>query len=233
MRLKQLAKRSFRSLGVEVGKYKKRTTPLVTLDFDLLLDVGANKGQYALNARAAGFSKRIVSFEPLSAAHAILTTMAKSDDAWQIHERTAIGSRNGEAEINIAGNSYSSSLLPMLPAVTAAQPNTAYVGKEVTKVSTLDSVFEKYRVGQERVYLKIDAQGYEKHVLEGAEDCLSSIDGVEIELALVPQYGSQELYEYFFSYFKQAGFELWSISPGFSNQQTGRLMEFDAVFIRS
>jgi len=203
------------------------------MDFDLLLDVGANKGQYALNARASGYAKRIVSFEPQSAAHAVLTKMAKSDGAWTVHERAAVGSTIGEAEINIAANSYSSSLLPMLPTVSDAEPNAAYVGKEVTNVVTIDSIFNEYRVGQERVFLKIDTQGYEKNVLDGARNCLSSIGGLEIELTLVPQYDGQELYEYFLSNFKQAGFDLWSLSPGFTNHETGRLMEFDAIFIRT
>jgi hypothetical protein len=54
--------------------------------------------------------------EPLSSAYSRLKAISKKDQLWEIAPQTAIGNQEGEIIINIAGNSYSSSALPMLDA---------------------------------------------------------------------------------------------------------------------
>ena len=231
---KRLAKKSFRFFGFELTRYRTQgPSPLLHHKIGLLLDVGANIGQYALLSRGEGYAGKIISFEPLSMAHSVLKETAKSDSLWVIHERCAIGATNGEIEINIAGNSYSSSILPMLPAHSDAAPQSVYVGKDSAKIITLDSIFYDYRTARERVFLKIDTQGFERAVLEGAENCLRDIQAIQLELSLVALYEGQELYDYFFSYLKNAGFEIWSFVPGFTDSRTGQSLQFDAVFVRS
>ena len=87
------------------------------------LDVGANTGQFAQDLRASGYRGHIVSFEPLSDAHAALLVTASWDPLWDVADRCAVGAGDRWAEINIAGNSYSSSLLPMLDLHREAAPN--------------------------------------------------------------------------------------------------------------
>src|SRR5688572_23878121 len=82
--------------------------------------------------------------------------------------RAAVGAAPGQTEINIAGNSASSSLLPMLKSHSDAAPQSAIVGRTPTDVIPLDSVFDLYYREGRRVFLKIDTQGYERPVLEGA-----------------------------------------------------------------
>src|SRR5690242_3914152 len=174
--LKDFVKNSFRYFGFELKRYKQPVpNALLQQKIDLLFDVGANIGQYALWSRAEGYSGKIISFEPLSAAHAILRKTAEPDHLWVIHERCAMGAEEGEVEINIAGNSYSSSILPMLRAHSDAAPLSSYVGKDVARIITLDSIFYNYRAAKERVFLKIDTQGFEKSVLQGARNCLPDI----------------------------------------------------------
>jgi FkbM family methyltransferase len=232
--LKDLIKNSFRYFGFELKRYKqaREPNPLLQHKIDLLFDVGANVGQYALWARTEGYSGKIISFEPLSAAHAILRETAKPDGLWVIHERCAIGGEEGEVEINVAANSYSSSILPMLKAHSDAAPQSVYVGKDVAQIITLDSIFYNYRTAKERVFLKIDTQGFEKSVLEGARVCLCEIQAIQLELSLVTLYEGQELYDYFISYLKEAGFEIWSLIPVFADARTGQLLQFDAIFVR-
>ena len=232
---KKLIKQSFRFFGFELTHYRTRDkgpSPLLYHKIDLLFDVGANIGQYALSSRAEGYEGRIISFEPLSTAHCVLKETAESDNLWIIHERCAVGAENGKIEINVAGNSYSSSILPMLQAHSNAAPQSVYVGKDSAKIITLDSVFYDYRRAKERVFLKIDTQGFERAVLEGAKNCLRDIQAVQLELSLVALYQGQELYDYFFSYLKNTGFEIWSFVPGFTDPRTGRSLQFDAVFVR-
>ena len=135
---------------------------------DLVFDVGANTGQFAREIRDSGFKGRIVSFEPLSAAHQELTVAAASDQLWAVHERCALGDQEGSVTLNIAGNSVSSSVLEMAAVHAAAAPGSAYVGQEETTLVKLDSVAHKYIGGSQRPFLKIDTQGFEWQVLTGA-----------------------------------------------------------------
>jgi FkbM family methyltransferase len=235
--IKKLIKISFKLVGLNISKSQpkpkpKPPSPLVYHQIDLLLDVGANVGQYSLVTREEGFQNKIVSFEPLSEAYKTLKENSKNDGNWIIHERCAVGSAIGETEINISKNSYSSSLLPMLVAHSNAAPDSIYVGKEVAKIITLDSIFNAYYKNNERVFLKIDTQGYETQVLDGAKDCLKYIKGVQLELSIVPLYESQNLYDYFFEFFKDNGFILWSLIPGFTDTKTSQMLQFDAIFVR-
>lgn len=67
------------------------------LRVDLVLDVGANAGQYSQSLREHGDKGRIVSFDPLSITHAILANAAVGDARWEIAPRTAVGSECGTA----------------------------------------------------------------------------------------------------------------------------------------
>jgi len=250
--LKQIIKRSFNHLGINVTRYHKpvalvpggpvvvqhyrhvpiKPSPQVTMNIDVLFDVGANQGQYAADVRVEGYKKKIVSFEPLPDAYALLAEKAKKDPDWIVHPRCAVGSAPGETMINIAGNSYSSSLLPMTSAHSDSAPDSVYVGQAKTEVITLDSVFDTYVKPGERVFLKIDTQGFEKFVLEGARESLKRIAGVQLELSIVELYSGQMLYEYFFDFLKAQGFYLWSLEPGFYNPESGQLLQFDGVFAR-
>jgi FkbM family methyltransferase len=234
--VKRAIKRALLRRGIRLSRIYQPDppSPLVALEIDLLFDVGANIGQYARQARELGYRNKIVSFEPLSEAHGRLlqNVAAAGDTEWMAHERCALGAAPGSANMNVAQNSISSSLLPMLPAHSNAAPESVYIGQDLTAVITLDSVFDKYAAGSEQIYLKIDTQGYEKQVLEGARASLPRIRAVELELSLVPLYESQALYPDFFTFFEEAGFTLWSLSPGFVDPRTGRLLQFDAVFVR-
>src|SRR5690242_4817270 len=68
---------------------------------DFVFDVGANRGQFAQQIRAAGFSGRIVSFEPLSDAHEKLRQAATRDVLWSVHDRCALGDSDGSTVIHI------------------------------------------------------------------------------------------------------------------------------------
>ena len=226
-------KNAFESVGLKVSKIANQPpSPLIHHQIDLLFDVGANIGQHALMARAEGYQGRIVSFEPLPDAYEALLRKSQGDPLWTVHKRCAVGSRLGEAEMNIAQNSFSSSLLPMLEAHASASPASVYVGKTKTEIITLDSVFESYRTNDEKTLLKIDAQGFESEVLNGVTKNLRNLFGVEVELSVVPLYEGQDLYDHFFKFFEERGFSLWTLKPSFSDPSTGQLLQFEAVFIR-
>lgn len=231
--VKETTKKLIRKLGLEVKKYKAPPgNPLVHWKTDLLLDVGANVGQYARKSRIEGYSGKIVSFEPLPDAYEKLKHASAADPLWTIYKRCAIGSKEGQTEINISKNSYSSSLLPMGQTHLEAAPESEYIGTAKTQVMTLDSMADEVLKQSSRPYLKIDTQGYEAEVLAGANNLINKLLAIQLELSIVPLYEGQKLYGHFFDLLSGKGFELWSIMPGFTNQDTGQTLQFDGIFVR-
>src|SRR5580692_7057782 len=76
-----------------------------------VLDVGANIGQYGRMLRGIGYAGPIISFEPLGSAHKKLSAAAGAERSWIVAPRAALGSAKGSIEINVSGNSVSSSVL--------------------------------------------------------------------------------------------------------------------------
>ena len=127
-RIRDFVRTQLRKHGFDVVRYRLNKL-LDHYQVDVILDVGANAGQFAKELRATGYVGRIVSFEPLSSAYAMLKTAADADQNW-LAVNIGIGSEDTEAEINISGNSYSSSFLEMLPSHEASAPESGYVGSE-------------------------------------------------------------------------------------------------------
>ena len=199
------------------------------LQVDLVLDVGANAGQFARECREADYKGEIISFEPSAAAHASLLRSATHDDLWSVADRMALGAVNGEAEINIAANSFSSSLLPMLDTHLSAAPASRYLHKERVPLRRLDDILSP---GECRIFLKLDVQGYESQVLAGATQLLAHTVAVQLEMSLLPLYEGEALMSEISTLMTGNGFELWDIEPSFRDPETGRLLQVDGIFTR-
>ena len=150
-RAKSVLKRTLGSVGWDLRRLSPASNPAAQLvaamehiQADTVFDIGANTGQFAEELRSVGFAGTIISFDPLSAAHAQLVTASARDPAWVVHPRCAVGDEDGEIEINIAGNSVSSSVLPMLDAHSSAAAGSAYISSERTPLVRLDSVAGQY-----------------------------------------------------------------------------------------
>jgi FkbM family methyltransferase len=205
---------------------------LTRFEVDVVLDVGANVGQFAESLRSVGYGGQLVSFEPLSTAHRQLSEKAKRDPKWQVHARAAIGNRDGEIAINVAGNSVSSSVLPMLESHSSAATGSVYVGTESVPMYKLDSVAPEYLGGFRNPFLKLDTQGFEWQVLDGAHVVLPRMRGVLCELSLVPLYEGNRLWLDMIRRLEGDGFTLWSIQRGFTDPRDGRTLQVDAMFFR-
>lgn len=238
--LKQLLKllrRLFHAFGLDIRDATSNAAYQLNLgldsfNVDLVFDVGANIGQFASELRSVGFKGNIVSFEPLSDAYRLLLARAERDAKWQVHERGAVGDYVGEIEINVSGNSVSSSVLPMTEAHSSAAPNSAYVASEKVSIATLDTISSKYLSMASRFFIKIDTQGFESQVLDGARETLAQAQGVLCELSLVPLYEGQLLWLDMIERLESAGFTLWSIQEGFTDSRDGRTLQVNAIFFR-
>jgi FkbM family methyltransferase len=198
---------------------------------DLVLDVGANEGLYAARLRADGYRGRIVSFEPLSAAFAKLERASAGDTLWQaLH--TALGSRRGNALLNVAGNWASSSLLPMDARLPKIEPRTAYVATEEVGVETLDDLRPSLVRPDDRVLLKVDVQGYELEVLRGAQRTLGQVEAAQVELSLVPLYDGAPSPDEVTRFLEARGLSRRAEEPAWRHPQTGEVLQVDALFVR-
>ena len=211
---------------------KQLSTILKLSKIDVVFDIGANEGQFARGIREHGYSGKIISFDPLTSARKTLLSFASRDPSWQVHEQSAIGDQDGEIEIHISGNSVSSSVLPMLESHSSAAVGSAYVGSERVPIFKLDSIANRYLEKNSNLFLKIDTQGYEWQVLDGARETLKRTQGVLCELSLVPLYHEQRLWRDIVDRLDQQGFMLWALQKGFTNPKTGQSLQMDGIFMK-
>jgi len=146
---------------------------------DLVIDVGANEGQYGASLRQRGYRGAIRSFEPASQPFAALTRNSLRDHLWEVRH-TAAGAQNGEAEINISEASVFNSFKPLSDKGRTEHPMIGVIGTEIVPVSRLDDLVPDH--GNHRLFLKIDTQGFEREVLEGASAILERAEGLMLEL---------------------------------------------------
>ena len=231
-------RRSARRVGLDLHRYRPEASEgtriarmLQCHGVDVVFDVGANVGQYASSLRSGGYLGRIVSMEPLATAWEQLARQSRRDPAWDAL-RIAVGTEDGVIEINVAANSVSSSILPMLDSHLEAAPESALTGIERVPMARLDSLAPTYLTPASKPFLKIDTQGYEDRVLQGAGRLLERLAGVQLELSLVPLYEGQPLFWELLVRLQDNGFDLWAIWPGFHNPRTGRMLQMDAVLFR-
>jgi FkbM family methyltransferase len=201
-------------------------------EFDFVIDVGANQGQFGQFLRQFGYSGHILSFEPLSTAHKTLLDNSRGDDRWMVAPRMALGRSVGNAVINVAANLESSSILPMSKLHSDAAPTSHYTSQESVPVSTLDLVVRQHLPNRKAAMLKIDTQGFELEVLAGADTVLQLITGVQMEMSLAKLYDGQPGYLELIDYMTARRFSLVDLVPGFTDPKTGHLLQVDGVFIR-
>ena len=198
---------------------------------DVVLDVGANNGQYGRNMLSMGWDKPLVSFEPLSSAYQKLVANSRPFPNWHV-ENVGLGATDGEATINIAGNSQSSSFRDILPTHTDAAPQSSYIGTETVQMAKLDSVIDRICQPNDRVFLKLDVQGFEKDVLQGATKSLNRVVGLQAEMALKPLYDGETLYDEMVEHLGQLGYTMMTIAPVFADPRTGQVLQLEGIFYR-
>jgi FkbM family methyltransferase len=223
----------FDFMRFDVNRYPelRRGLLLRSHRIDVVLDVGANEGHYAEGLLRAGYSGRIVSFEPLSSARRELEHRAAAVPMWETRS-FALGETAGTASFHVAGNSSSSSLLPMTARHVASAPESAYVVDEQVEVCRLDDVAPEVVRAGERVWLKLDVQGFELPVLLGAERTLEQVEVVETELSLVELYEGQALIGEMVAHLAARGFGTWYFEPVLRDPASGELLQVDGLFAR-
>jgi FkbM family methyltransferase len=199
---------------------------------DLVIDVGANEGQFGLSLRRGGYRGRIVSFEPIPEICARLIQICSRDANWSAFQ-LALADRDGTAELHVAKGPQLSSLLTPTKWNQARESDVVQARRETVTIKRLDAIF--HNLHSKRPFLKIDVQGAEEIVLRGAEKSLPNVVGVQLEIALYQFYESQLLLSDTLNLMSNRGFVPAIIDPiGYYDPiDPCRLMEMDCVFVRS
>lgn len=242
--LRQAANRVLAPLGVEIVRSTvlqrhfqdsgdgRLLAALRRHGIELVIDIGANVGQFASGLLAQGYTGRIVSVEPLPEAHARLCQAAAGHPRWTVAEPMALGAGAGTVALQVAGNSVSSSVLPMLERHLAAAPESRLAGEVLVRQDTVDAVFADQIAGT-RTLIKIDTQGYEREVLQGGSRSLELASLVLMELSVVPLYEGQWLWLEAIGFMQERDYELLFLQPDFTDPHTGQVLQYNGLFHRA
>lgn len=239
---KKLILRDFgRKIGLEVklnGVLSRDDLRLASFmklfSIDIVLDVGANRGQFAQELFCAGYSGKIVSFEALPDAHRILSRNAeKKQGFWDVGPRVALSDKSGVAKFHVTDGDTSSSLFAPEKEFSLKTPQARTTATIDVPTARLDDVVKQMGISTKGCFLKMDVQGGEALVLAGASDTLNAAKGLMTELSLIPLYEGQPSAQALVQTIYEAGFEIWDIWQGYRDPKTHKLNQIDVVFFRS
>lgn len=230
--LPAFARRTFRKLGVDlVNGINSEAAILTEFGITLLLDVGANTGQYAMRSRALGYQGRIVSFEPIASVYQQLSEAAKPQPQWETRP-IGLGSRSEQLPIQVSDYSVYSSLLPPTSFLHQQYEGSQASKTELITIEPLDALFSQFYQPGDRVLLKLDVQGYEAAVLAGATQSLAQIDWLQLELSFVEHYVGEMLFPDMLAHLQQLGYTLIYLQPLSHNLSQGKVLQADGIFAR-
>ncbi len=200
---------------------------LQNLSCACVVDVGANRGQFALVARKCYPSAKIISFEPLAEPASVFRRVFASDPLTTLHEM-ALGYQEQETDIHVSNADDSSSLLPVTSLQTGLFPGTGEKETRKIQVKRLDSILQREDIGKPSL-LKIDVQGFEKQVLEGCSSLLQEFTFIYVECSFVELYANQSLAPEVISFLAESGFALSGIYNVYYNKK-GLAIQGDFLF---
>lgn len=205
---------------------------LARRNIDCVFDVGANTGQYGVFLRALGYRGYIISFEPVAAVFKRLKENCADDDKWFCYNY-ALGDKNEEKIINVYKSTDFSSFLTVNDYAKKVWHTLDEVVPETVKVSRLEDVWDELtgKLGCENYMLKLDTQGFDKFVFDGARNCLKHISVLQSELSLIPVYdGMVHIYNalkefHDFNYFISGMYPI-------NRDESLSVIEYDCVLVK-
>lgn len=200
-------------------------------DVDLVIDVGANQGQFALAITDSYKKAKVYCFEPLPDLFPMLVSNTKYNDAILTYN-FALGEREGEVNFFKNDHSHASSILKISGFQKDILPETSNVSMIKVGLKTLDSVaYDILEKSNGVKLLKLDVQGYEKNVLMGAKNSLRLIDYVLLEMSFVPMYENEPLFNEMNEFLNSAGFKL--VAPvGYLQAPNLQIVQLDMLYKR-
>ena len=209
---------------------------LDALAVDLVLDVGANRGQFGLAVREMGYAGPLVSFEPAAQPRAELERVAAADDAWSVRAE-ALGSTASDAELHaVDDESELGSLRDASAFGRAWKEQLGRTRAETVAVRRLDALWDEIATGASRVLLKLDTQGHDLEAFRGAGRLVQPggpVVAVLTEVACLPIYDDVPTMDEHLAETGAAGWSLAGLYPVSFDAASLRVIELDAVLVRT
>ena len=200
------------------------------IDFDTIIDIGANEGQFASNISSHFPHATFYCFEPLPEPFKGLSKRFGGLDRFHLYD-LALGNESGKKRMFRNEYSLSSSILPMAEAHKEAFTNTKNEFEEYITIDTLDNVFKKIKI-KGPILVKIDVQGFEKEVIKGGQKIISKADMIILETSFVPLYKNAPLFGDIYESLKNLGFNYQGSFDQLPSPQDGRILQQDSIFVR-
>ena len=218
-----------RALGLGVAAGVEHVVVLQQFDCRTVVDIGANRGQFALAARHTFPDANIISFEPLSGPSKVFRRIFAKDNAVVLNQ-SAIGSENKQCLMHVSARDDSSSLLQFSSLQEEVFPGTGQVATVDVHVAPLYSfVGDCDIVGP--ALLKLDVQGFELEALRGCESLLSRFQWVYCECSFVELYVGQKYAADVIDWLSGRGFQIKGMyNPTYDHK--GRTVQADLLFRR-
>jgi len=203
---------------------------------NLVLDVGANTGQFAQSLRREiGYAGRIISFEPVSSVFEKLQASTANDPAWSAMQ-CALGSEDSELAINVSESTVFSSFLQSSTYLSNQFGSSSVSSRrEQVQVRRLDKYLQELLgpdLAQARIFLKMDTQGFDLEVFAGATGILDRIFVLQSELSAVPIYERMPHLTESLAIYERKGLEVAGIYPLTRDAKTSRAIEYDCLMVR-
>lgn len=202
---------------------------LGALDFQTVVDVGANRGQFTLFAVNSFPAANIISMEPLGAPAARFRRLFAGERRVTLHQ-AALGPTAGQTVMHVSGHDDSSSLLPISVTQERLFHGTKEVGTETVRTGRLGEFIADELIAEPSL-LKLDVQGYELEALRACGELLSKFTHVCAEGSYVELYEGQVLADDLIAWLRERGFDL-VLSYGAVTDEHGKTIQVDMLFER-
>lgn len=228
-----------RNFGYEIKKHYKIDTPtakscLINVihhyHVDLVIDAGANTGQFGKELRNNGYTGEIHSFEPVKATFQLLKESSENDLNWHVHH-AALGAEKGEFEINVMDASDLCSFSTPSEFGKDRLKGFGSRGSEMVKVNTLDWFLAEKDLTKRRMLLKMDTQGHDLEVMKGSIQSLGSIWALQSEISFKPLYNEMPSHLESLRKFDEYGYSVAGMYPVGKSEDLS-VIEMDCIFVR-
>jgi FkbM family methyltransferase len=217
-------------LNHRVAAAVEHEAALKSIQFRTVVDVGANRGQFALVALELFPQAHIVSLEPLAGPSSTYAEVFDGDPRVTLH-RVALGPESRTSVMHVSRQDDSSSLLPITSTQSTIFTGTEEVGTETVRIVALRSILTAQQIASPAL-LKLDVQGFEIEALKGCDDLLDCFDTICAEGSFVELYEGQALADELIAHLRGRGFSLDRMY-GTISDRGGRAIQADMVFRRT
>jgi FkbM family methyltransferase len=229
---KQAIKTALAALGIDIRRIRPELDELQFLSelkIKTVLDIGANAGQFATQARQLLPEATIHCFDPVRQAYNSLTRLAARDPRMFAYN-VALGEEEKDMVMEVNDYSPSSSILHMAPAHVQAFPFTAYPKQEWVKMIRLDTWASHAQI-EPPLLVKLDVQGYEDRVIRGGINTVRKATVILTEVSFCELYEGQVLYDELYSTIHALGFRSAGMIRNLRDS-TSRVLSCDAIFVQ-